>query len=268
MTASCIFVTGIWKSGNHLAYSALNALGIPGPVNGIAAHLVFGRHAWAKRLLRGPHTRGDGIQVGLETEAFVSRRYIASEVRRLTGKIMGGHAAYSAELAKLMTDGGAQMICIRRDPRDIVVSFADWIGSRPDYFLHPAFAPLSREERVRLLLRGGELDVARLCPFPDVLRLAEGWLSAENVLQVSFEELIGPAGGGDAAAQIRALAALHTHSGAPKPLEDVDKASIYGASLTFNKGRSQRWRELADPFLVEEIEETMGPHLGVWGYEE
>ncbi|KFE33432.1 hypothetical protein [Thioclava atlantica] len=46
-------MTGIWKSGNHLVYSALNELGIEGPFNGIAAHLLFGRGKTAKRLLRG-----------------------------------------------------------------------------------------------------------------------------------------------------------------------------------------------------------------------
>ena len=266
MTAPCVFVTGIWKSGNHLAYSALNAMGVPGPFNGIAAHLLFGRHAWAKRIVRGPRAGNDAIQVGLETDAHVSGRYIAGQAKRLAGRIMGGHAAHSPRLEAILRQEGARMICIRRDPRDILVSFADWIGSRPDYFLHPEFMHLSREDRVRLLLEGGEFHFGKLCPFPEVLSRASGWLNARDVLQVSFEHLIGPAGGGDAAEQTKAVAAIHAHVNAPVPLAQVDTTSIYGGSLTFNKGRSQRWRELEDCVLVEKIETLLTPHLYDWGY--
>lgn len=264
----CIFVTGIWKSGNHLAYSALNAMGIEGPFNGIAAHLVFGKHRWAKRLTRSPRGSGDAIQVGLETEAKVSRRYIAKQAQRLSGKIMGGHAAYSPALAQTLRDEGARMICIRRDPRDILVSFADWIGGRPDYFLHPYFADLDREGRVRKLLDGADLGIGRLHSFVDVLALAEGWLHEQDVAQVSFEELIGPSGGGTLAAQKKSVELLHTHAAPRMPLDKVDIEAIYGGTLTFNKGRSQRWKELADPALVNEISERLAPHLPVWGYGE
>lgn len=262
----CIFVTGIWKSGNHLAYSALNAMGIEGPFNGIAAHLVNGKNRWAKRLIRSPRGAGDAIQVGLETEAQVSRRYIARQAQRLSGKIMGGHAAHSPELAQTLRDAGARMICIRRDPRDILVSFADWIGGRPDYFLHPYFAHLDREARVRKLLDGAQLDIGKLNGFIDVLDLASGWLQEEEVLQVAFEELIGPLGGGTVEAQHAVVKALHSHVKPAMTFSQIDKDAIYGGTLTFNKGRSQRWKELADPALVNEIEDRLAPQLVKWGY--
>ena len=59
----CVFVTGIWKSRNHLAYSALNEMGVAGPFNGISAHLLFGRHQIAKRLIRRAWRQRGGIQV-------------------------------------------------------------------------------------------------------------------------------------------------------------------------------------------------------------
>lgn len=266
MTAACVFVTGVWKSGNHLAYSTLNAMGIDGPFNGIAAHLVFGRHAWAKRLIRGPRGHADTLQVGLETDARISRRWVARQSRRLSGRIMGGHAAHSPQLEQALRDAGARIICIRRDPRDILVSFADWIGGRPDFYMHADFAPLSRSARVALLLHGGQTTAGPLLPFSTILDRGLGWRKAPGVLQVSFEDLVGLEGGGDAAAQVAALAAIHAHVDAPVPLAQVDAAAIYGGSLTFNKGRSRRWRELDDPALVEEIENALAPHLGRWGY--
>ncbi len=266
MTPPCIFVTGIWKSGNHLAYSALNEMGIEGPFNGISGHLLFGRHAWLKRLLRGPRGQADAIQVGLETDARVSRRYLVGAVQKLSGRILGGHAAYSPELYDVLHAQNARMICIRRDPRDILVSFADWIGGRPDFYLHHDFAALSRDDRIALLLRGGACRGYELSPFTTVLQRAEGWLRAENVLQISFEELIGGSGGGSSCDQGRMLEAIHAHVAAPKPFSDVQADNVYGGSLTFNKGRSQRWRELENTALVAEIEDKLGPHLPIWGY--
>ncbi len=264
--AGCIFVTGVWKSGNHLVYSALNQMGVDGPFNGIAAHLLFGRHAWAKRILRRPRGRGDALQVGLEVEARISRRWVSVQARRLSGRILGGHAAHDPGLERVLRDTGARMICIRRDPRDILVSFADWIGGRADFYMHSDFAPLPREDRVRLLLRGGPTSAGPLLPFHDILARGAGWLNVPGMLQVTFEDLLGPAGGGDARAQRATLAAIHAHVGAPVPLAQLDAAAIYGGSLTFNKGRSQRWRELDDSTLVQEIETTLGPHLDRWGY--
>lgn len=268
MTAGmgCIFVTGIWKSGNHLVYSALNELGIAGPFNGISAHLLFGCHARAKRLIRGAWIARDAVQVGLETDAPVSRRYIAREARRLSGQILGGHAAYSPELETVLREAGARMICIRRDPRDILVSFADWIGSRPDFYLYRDFADLSRDERILRILRGGPVADYVLNPFPEVLRRAVGWLDARDVLQVSFEALIGAEGGGDRKAQEEVVAELNAHSGTPKPMAEVRLEKIYGGTPTFNKGRARRWQELENPELVRELEETLGPHLSKWSY--
>lgn len=262
----CVFVTGVWKSGNHLAYSAINALGIPGPFNGISAHLLFGRYAWAKRFLRKGKTRGPSIQVGLETDALVDRSYIEKQIKRLEGKILGGHAAYSVQLEDALIGAGARIVCIRRDPRDILVSFADWIESRPDFYLHQMFNGLSREDRVRRLLKGGNGNGFVLLPFSTVLSRAQGWMQSEAALQVSFERLIGEKGGGSADRQSEDLKAIHTHIAAPISFEKVPIDSIYGGSLTFNKGRSQRWRELQDAALIDQMQEELDPFLKLWGY--
>jgi hypothetical protein len=266
MTEKTVFVTGIWKSGNHLVYSALNELGIEGPFNGIAAHLLFGLGKTAKRLLRGS---ASGIDVGLETEARVRPGYIRHSLRKLRGKIIGGHAAFSPELLALLRAQSVHMIVIRRDPRDILVSFADWIDGRPDYFMRPDFAGLSREQKVARLIRGGAGRGYTLRPFSEVLTRAEGWLTAGNdVLNVSFEDLIGPKGGGELGRQAAAIAAICRHLGRPAPDDPELIERIYGGSLTFNKGRSQRWRDLKGDDLHAEIAECLAPHLSRWGYDE
>jgi hypothetical protein len=264
MTKKTVFVTGIWKSGNHLVYSALNTLGIEGPFNGIAAHLLFGRGKTAKRLLRGSVS---GVDVGLETEARVRPGYILHSLGKLRGKIVGGHAAFSPELLALLRAQSVNMIVIRRDPRDILVSFADWIDGRPDYFMHPDFAGLTREQKVARLIRGGAGSGYILRPFGEVLTRAEGWLTAgDDVLKVSFEDLVGPKGGGTLDRQATAVAKICRHLGRPVPDDPKLIERIYGGSLTFNKGRSQRWRDLKGHEIQAEIAECLAPHLSQWGY--
>lgn len=261
-----VFVTGVWKSGNHLVYSALNELGVEGPFNGFAAHLLFGRGKAGKQLLRGVFPGMNGIDVGLETEARIRSGYLRRTLRRLSGMIVGGHAAYSEALAELLRNEGARVITIRRDPRDILVSFADWIGSRPDFYLYQDFQHLDREDRIRLLLNGSTDGIRPFKPFVEVLQRAEGWLTTSGALQLTFEDLVGDAGGGSAERQTSAVASIHSHVGAHKPLENVDFKSIYGNSLTFNQGRAARWRELESPDLIAEIEKRLGPKLHKWGY--
>lgn len=262
MKLPCVFVTGIWKSGNHLVYSALNELGIEGPFNGIAAHLLYGRSKVAKRLLRGS---AQGIDVGLETEARIRPAYIQYTLRRLRGRILGGHAAYSTELIALMRAEGALMIFIRRDPRDMLISFADWIGGRADNYLYAEFASLSREDRVAKLLRGDRAH--RIRPFKEVLARAEGWLAeAGEVLVMNFEDLVGPKGGGTVERQTTALQELCDHIGCDMP-DDPDWVDrIYGSSLTFNKGQVQRWRELQSLDLQTEIADLLAEPMRRWGY--
>lgn len=261
-----VFVTGVWKSGNHLVYSALNQLGVEGPFNGFAAHLLFGRGKLVKRALRTAWLTGGGIDVGLETEARIRPGYLRSSLRLFRGRIVGGHAAYCEAMLDLLHEEGARIIAIRRDPRDILVSFADWIGTRTDTYLYRDFAPLDSDARIALLLRGGAGTGYRLNSFTEVLARAEGWLTAPGVLQVAFEDLVGVEGGGNHHAQLRTVVDLHAHVGAPKPLRSVDLGQIYGGSLTFNQGRAARWRELDNPALVNEIADRLGPHLAKWGY--
>ena len=260
--SNCIFVTGIWKSGNHLVYTALNKLGIEGPFNGIAAHLIYGRFRMAKRLFRGS---AQGIDIGLETEVRIRPCYIQYTVRKLHGRILGGHAAYSPELVALMRSEGARMIVIRRDPRDMLISFADWIERRPDNYLYAEFGSLSREHRVAKLLHGDR--ARRIRPFTEVLARSEGWLTeAADVLVMNFEDLVGPKGGGTIERQATALGELCDHLGRAMPHGPEWLDGIYGNSLTFNKGQVQRWRELQSSDLKSEIVEILAEPMRRWGY--
>lgn len=174
----CVFVTGVWKSGNHLIYSALNQLGVEGPLNGFAAHLLFGQSKVSKRMLRGALPTGAAVDVGLETEVFI----------------------------------------------------------RPGY------------------------------PFDQVLTRAEGCLTAPTVLQVPFEDLVGPNGAGSPARQKMTLAALCDNLNLTSPAGPAWAERIYGRSLTSNKGWINRWREPESRDLRDEIEERLATHLVTWCY--
>jgi len=161
--AGPIFVNGIWKSGNHLVYSALNTMGVAGPFNGIAAHLTRGSHPIIKRLVRGKWPGQSGIDVGLETKTGIRPGYIRQTLRRLEGRIVGGHAAYSPELFALLQAENARIIAIRRDPRDIFLSQTGSVRGRIFFYtatLHRLIAMLASD------CCCGVMRITKLIPFP------------------------------------------------------------------------------------------------------
>lgn len=160
------------------------------------------------------------------------------------------------------------MMCVSRDPHDILISFADWIGERADFYMQAHYEHLSRESRVVFLLHGGTTSAGPLLPISEILARDVGWLRSPGLLQVSFTDLIGDAGGHCDALSTSTMAELHAHVATLKPLECIDTVAIYGGSVTFNKGRSQRGRKSESVDLVDEIAEVLSPHLATWGYAE
>ena len=150
------------------------------------------------------------MPMGLETNAR-GQPAAGSRVRprRLSGRILGGHAPIGTKLESLLARVlAARMICIRRDLARHP-GLVRRLDRRAGGFLHaPGFAPF--------VARGSAATVAArraarrtLLPFPEILRRGARLAGVPDVLQLSFEDLVGPSGGGDAQAQSAAIAAIH-----------------------------------------------------------
>ena len=270
-----VFANGIGKSGTNLLIKLCGLLGAPYSGFGLAASSIIGPYQPVRKLLRAPKPFERPVDVGLEVSTRVSPFWLRQRLIRCRGKCVSGHAAHSKRLLNMLLKNRYKIIQIIRDPRDVTVSFAHWIHTRPDYYAYPAFAGLSHPESMLALINGGQCGRLRLRPLAEVLDRSLGWISkANHVLTLRFEDLVGEKGRGSATAQQKALtlAIKFLHEPGPKnqgprglDLERVRK-SLFGGTKTFHKGVVGAWKKEFTRPVEQAFERQVGHKLSAWGY--
>lgn len=169
-----------------------------------------------------------------------------------TGRYIEYHIAHSRGLSHLLNERAQRMLMMVRDPRDAVVSLADYLGTAAHHPLHLHFKELSDAERLTSAIAGVRVAHAGGAELADVgtrYRRRLGWLHEPCAIVIRFEDLVGPAGGGDATRQRAALRAILIHLGiepADALVTQLAEAS-FGGTRTFKHGRIGRWREVFTP---------------------
>jgi sulfotransferase 6B1 len=160
-----------------------------------------------------------------------------------------------------------------RDPRDNLVSFFHYLLAQPNHPLHPHFAAM-RDDHARLLACIlGFADAEGRPVIRDIgwrLRNWVAWEQVPGVVHLRFERLVGPQGGGDAAAQLaeveKILAALGINAEALSAEEIA--ARVFDRSVhSFRRGESGGWRRHFRAEHVEAFKEVANWALLHWGYE-
>ena len=169
------------------------------------------------------------------------------------GEVLVGHLPFKPFFAAAAQANGVRTVVLIRDPRDIAVSEAFYLASRQDHPLHADFAALpDLRSRLRASIEG--LD-GRLAPLEERLGVYAGWLGlGDGALVVRFEDLIGPRGGGSAAAQLWTVERIFAYLGLRVPedrLRRLVRQAFSGASPTFRQGAIGSWREHFDDELTD-----------------
>lgn len=152
------------------------------------------------------------------------------------------HFAFDKELHREIRKQGIPIVFLYRDPRDVLLSMANYfISQREPEHLIPKFTGLSIEDIMILLLRGDN----ELIPFASYMKSFTGWLSADSVLKIRFEDIIGPKGNGT--------------------LEDQQNAFNVHAG-TFFKGKIGAWKEGFSATVMEAFNENAEDLLKEWKY--
>jgi hypothetical protein len=263
-----VFANGIWKSGNNLLIKLCELLGIQNANWGIAASLLLGRGYYVRRLIRGPRWARSPISVGVDIPISIGSKWLSNKIIRSRGKCFGGHAAYSDHLLHIMKQHGVYPIQIVRDPRDVIVSFAHWIETRPDYYAYPLFAGLSIPDRMLMLIRGGLVNSIYYDSFATIMDRSYGWLNRTNdVLVVRFEDIVGANGGGSDEGQIRAVKRIVDWVGLKEVNVPEIAEKVFGGTPTFRKGLIGSWKDEFIPEVEQEFNRVIGNRLSEWGYE-
>ena len=264
---SGVLVTGVGKSGNNLLLKLCNLLGFGTYPGGLGAHMFLGRHALLKRAVAANLFRNP-IALGLANPWSAHEGALKLRLSKARERVIGGHLAYSSQLLAIVQAEHFVPLCIKRDPRDILVSYAHWILTRPDMAAHSAHAALDFDERIALVLDGATSGPVRFDSFPTILDRAWGWTVDPAVTTVSFEDLVGAANGGSDTAQGRAIEMVAEAVGAVSPRIDEISEQLIGGTQTFRKGRAESWRQELSRPLLEMAERVITPQrLVAWGYE-
>jgi hypothetical protein len=130
-------------------------------------------------------------------------------------------------------------IFVYRNPLDIVVSELDWF-LKPDHALSAYLNCCTdkAEQLDRLIADSTVMGTIR-----DRINSHVGWINFNNVIAVSYEELVGQRGGGSDSAQLDTIWAMQLKlqvSGSP---QDYGSRLYDPASATFSKGRIGRHKE-------------------------
>ena len=261
---SPIFVFSIPKAGTHLVTKALS--GLPGIQHG-------GKH-FARSLRIDSFDRGADLPLTGTTDRALDlpwmRRFFAS-IKPNT--FVTTHTVFDEMLQGLLRELGYKIIVVERDPRDIVVSWADFVPRVPDHLLNPFVSGLSADERIACGIRGAERITTGTRRQPSITELIErhmAWRRLPGVLVVRFEDLIGDQHGGHEhrtrKETIRGIADYLGQSCSEDTIDTISD-SLFGGTYTFNQGRVGRWRERFSREHVALFNQIAGNGLAAMEYE-
>ncbi len=230
-----------------------------------------GTHLLQRCLLSLPGLSDGHVHVDIsQTEADI----LARLARLPVGGVATGHLVYEPRYVAVVDASHAAHLLIVRDPRDVVVSYAEYAARAEHHYLHAHFRALDPAARLSAVIEGVAGDVpwdqVALRDIGAAFRQFTDWRARPEVLLVRFEDLVGAAGGGDARTQMRTIAAIATHVGLPDLDESVlqrsAQATFDPASPTFRRGGIGEWRERFSASHVAAFTRVAGTLLGELGY--
>ena len=86
------------------------------------------------------------------------------------------------------------------------------------------------------------------------------------VCQISYEELVGPKGGGDPSRQLRAIERVLHHLSINIDAGPIADRLYNASSFTFNKGQIGRWKEFFSDDHLAAFHEEYGRITELYGY--
>jgi sulfotransferase 6B1 len=189
------------------------------------------------------------------------------------GTYMSAHLAQAPRLTHALNRLGYRCLYMTRDPRDIVVSHAYYVTRLERHYLHQHYNSLpAMADRLSASIEGVRTDNGRRYP-PIGERLASyaAWANDPSTLTVTFEDLVGRAGGGRDDAQARAVQAIADHVDRPLPSEKALQIAAEirtPKSATFRVGRVGEWRKHFTDHHKALFKRVAGAQLVSLGYED
>ncbi|HXF65822.1 MAG TPA: hypothetical protein VNK67_03855 [Burkholderiales bacterium] len=229
-----LFLISIPKAGTHLLYSLAGAFGYHAGI--VCPEWPRPRH-WYCLEYSNSHTRA--------TDFFID------SVRR--SPFGNRHHPFATSPA----------LFIYRNPLDILVSEANYYHRDGNAIFGGYLANRSFEERLLTLID----DPWLFGSFRDRLAGYVPWLEFPNVVPLSFEELVGPRGGGDDALQRRLIWSLQLKLHVPGSPEAFAQKVFDPESATFETGQIGSHRKMFTQAALQRFLALPQDFMRAFGYE-
>jgi hypothetical protein len=155
-------------------------------------------------------------------------------------------------------------IFMYRNPLDIVVSEANYYHKDAKTAFYGYLSNRSFEDRLRTLIN----DPWLLGSIRDRIGQYIPWLSFPNVIPISFEELIGPQGGGRQDAQIQLIWSLQLKLHVPGSPHTYGEKIFNPNSPTFNEGQIGNFKKQFTPDALRNFYALPQDFMELMGYSE
>jgi len=181
-----------------------------------------------------------------------------------TQKLFWNHWPYTQEFESYLRDHTYANFLIIRDPRDMVISFAKMVQTKPtgyetsqDVSLDTIIIDLITGKKEHYLAWGVEIQGAYPVLWDlglyNFYKLYLPWAHVKNFMVIKFEDLIGPAGAGTIEKQQETITKIAHHikiTLTPEKLQEITK-NIFGGTWTFREGKIGSWKKHFTPAIKE-----------------
>lgn len=234
---------------------------------------VRASHELAKSAIVSDEPLPNHATVGGFHDVYVPCRSLEKLLSRVrVGWFAAGHMPFSNCFDRTLVENNFRMLLIIRDPRDVVNSELNFFLNREELALHGYYQGLSREDGLMSIIRGipGDGDYPAQPNIRDLLSGYLPWRSKPYVYVTTFEDLVGPRGGGNARAQAEEIRAIANHlelTISYKELAHI-KNNAFGGTHTFRKGIIGAWQQTFGREHRLACKELIGDLLIQLGYED
>lgn len=260
-----IFFNSLPKSGTHLLSKALE--GLPG-INHSGSHLE------RKKIAEFVDPEVDYPTVGREDIHIPDDLKAIERLLKTikTGEYLTSHMVFNPPMHELLIKMNFKTLLLLRDPRDVVLSWANFIAKEESHLLYPFFKNKSLDYRITSGIRGIEKEITgtrRQPPIEELIRRHSKWKTDGDAFLVKFEDLIGEKGGGSKRKQRKVIKGLvkFLEMKCEKSLIVNVCDNLFGGTYTFNKGVIGRWQETYTEEHKKIFKEKAGHLLIELGYE-
>lgn len=171
------------------------------------------------------------------------------------------HLPFTQKLEDFLISNNYKMLYIHRNPLDVLVSLKNYILKKKNYPNHKLISNCKNDdERFLILLEGFKTtnNANYMAPFFEKYSRSISWSSSNWVCSVSFENIIGPSGGGSNKLQKDAISKMLSYLDRYSEAIDVIQSKIYNPkSATFHKGSVNQWQKELSPKIIELCKEKM-----------